>query len=148
MKKICTKCKQEKPLTEFGKRLNVKGTNIGTSYCKVCNSKNATKWSYNNLERFKKHQEKWKSKPTTRVKRNEYQHKRMQLYKDGKFYVYLLPEEYYCGQTDNPYFRKQYHKHAAKRHVDDFEVVMSFDTREDALKLEACFHKLGWLGGK
>ena len=65
--------------------------------------------------------------------------------KAGKYYVYLLPEEHYCGQTKNLTWRKSHHK-CNNRHIQDIDVVMSFDTRKEAKLMEAHFHALGWYG--
>ena len=49
--KICSKCKIEKPISEFNKNSNTKD-NL-TSYCKICNNQNNSKWIKNNRERRK-----------------------------------------------------------------------------------------------
>jgi len=177
MKKICTKCKQEKPLTEFRKRLNTKGVNVGTSYCKPCAKISGEEWAKKNPEKvklsikkakakkseyYKKQNKDWAIANRERVRRREKQRyydnidryraqarkdsrKRYYGGKDGLYHVYLLPEEHYCGQTDNPRWRKYQHASNGKI-TDGFEIVMSFKTRKDAVKLEGCFHDLGWLG--
>lgn len=51
MKKICSKCKEEKELTEFIKCL--RGTFRVHSYCKSCFSKYQKEWRQNNPEKAK-----------------------------------------------------------------------------------------------
>ena len=49
--KKCSKCKIEKPISEFNK--NSKTKDKLTSYCKICNNQNNSKWFKNNRERRK-----------------------------------------------------------------------------------------------
>ena len=132
MKKVCTKCKEEKDTSLFGKDSSRKD-NL-KFWCKACCRTAGKKWHYNNHTYVKKYE---------RIRANKAYHQM----KDGLYHVYILPEEHYCGQTDNPNWRKNQHTSNGKI-TNGFEVIMSFKTRQQALDLESSFHKMGWLGAK
>ena len=113
--KECKKCKQVKELWEF--TLNKLSPFGRGSYCKKCSQKYSRK----------------------------YQTKRLADAKDGRYYVYLLTEDGYCGQTEQPVIRKAAHKTNGKN-AEKMKLVASFNTREEALKLEAQYHSMGWQG--
>ncbi len=143
MIKICTYCKEEKELSLFGKRIRKDGSNGGTSRCKKCIGKITSEYSKKNPENRKKYQRRFYFKNKGKI--NSYTKNYYKNKKDGMYYVYVLPEEHYCGQTDCLYFRKANHK-SDGRYVEDMETVMRFKTRKDAKQLEKAFHKLGWYG--
>ena len=146
MRKVCSKCKQEKLLTEFNKRLNYKGINVGSSYCKVCVVEGRREWAvrtgYDNSKACKE----YRRVNSKQIKEYERKYRLERQSKTNfKYCVYLLPEEHYCGKSIDPVNRKVAHKSNGKI-TDGFEIVMWFEKEKDALKLERCFHKLGWLG--
>ena len=159
--KRCNKCKEEKPLELFNKRLLKDGTNAGTTYCKKCVQKTTAIWQkanpkkvrefvkksqLKNIERVRAYDRKWKKENYSKIK-PKHEAYLAKKFNKGTWDVYLLPEEHYCGQSDQLGIRLRQHKRN-NRIIDDWVSVMQFDNRRDALKLESCFHKLGWLGGK
>ena len=66
--KRCNRCKQEKPLELYNKRLNVKGINVGTSNCKECVHEVSRAWKKAHPERTKEHHTKSKLKNIERVR--------------------------------------------------------------------------------
>ena len=136
--KQCSKCKVVKPYSEFYKS---KDTKLGlSSKCKKCYKVALSiNWLKNEKSKYLKDRKNNPEKYKARAK------KYYESTKDGKYHVYLLPEEHYCGQTDSPTYRKLSHK-SNGRYVEDMEVVMSFDTRKEALTYESMFHSLGWYG--
>lgn len=58
--KICSKCKQDRPLSDFNKDKCKKDKYSST--CKKCNNKRAREWRKNNLERDNKNARKWNQK--------------------------------------------------------------------------------------
>ena len=145
MKKVCSKCKEEKPLELFYKRLLKDGTDVRSSRCKECNAANNRALYKANPIPIRERCQKYNRRRFKYF--NSMSLQRYQNAKDGKYHVYLIPEEHYCGQTENPEYRFNSHRHLGKI-LSGSEIVMSFDNRRDALRLERCFHKLGWLGGK
>jgi len=170
-KKICTGCKAKKNLEEFTK---TKQNNSGrTAKCKGCNAvtmkeyadKNRQSIRDTNLKSYYKHHEKrkeeekqcylsnieerLKSRKQYYVKNNKKVKKQVMEYynsfKDGKYHVYTLPEEHYCGQTVTPVVRERQHRQHG-RVTYGMEIVSSFKTKKEALQLEKAFHKLGWYG--
>jgi len=170
-KKICTHCKVEKDLELFSKSKVVKSGR--TAKCKECMAEIMRKYAANNretirannLKSYRKHkvkrkqgekksyldnrEKRLKSRKEYYIKNKEEIITRVNKYyhslKDGLFYVYLLPEEHYCGQTDSIVLRERGHRQHGKL-TDNMDVVMSFNTREEAKQLEKAFHKLGWYG--
>tara|TARA_R110000782_G_C14534762_1_gene382928 strand:- start:63 stop:443 length:381 start_codon:yes stop_codon:yes gene_type:complete len=65
--------------------------------------------------------------------------------KDGLYTVYYLKEEHYAGMTTILQYRLKSHKHNGK-HIEDVEVVGKYETKEEALMVEAKLHSMGYLG--
>tara|TARA_R110000803_G_C11773327_1_gene295579 strand:+ start:66 stop:533 length:468 start_codon:yes stop_codon:yes gene_type:complete len=143
MTKTCTYCKEEKDLNLFGKTIRKDGSNRGTSRCKKCINYIVSIYSKKNIEKRIINQRRFYSK--NKDKSIAYTKNYYRAKKDGMYYVYLLIEEHYCGQTDSLYYRKASHK-SEGRYVEDMEAVISFKTRREAKQLEKAFHKLGWYG--
>jgi hypothetical protein len=57
--KICTKCKEAKPLSDFGKYRNDK--NVLRSQCRACQSAAAREWFHNNRARAAARLKKWRA---------------------------------------------------------------------------------------
>ena len=66
--------------------------------------------------------------------------------KDGLYTVYYLKEEHYAGMTSNLTYRLSYHKSVHNRHIEDVEVIGKYKTKEEALRVEAALHSMGYLG--
>ena len=66
--KICTKCKENKDLSEFGKR---SGQKYLKSHCKHCCSGFAKKWNINNVEKCQKIKKQWDKLNPERLKNNK-----------------------------------------------------------------------------
>lgn len=62
--KVCTKCKIEKPLSDFYERFDFNGENVGTSRCKACVKERTKSW------RKAEGKEKWKEYDKRRVLSN------------------------------------------------------------------------------
>jgi hypothetical protein len=134
--KTCTKCKLEKAIIEFCKNKNSKD---GRHYtCKECTNNYRKKWYVKNREALIAY---GKKDPKRKLNAKRFRASK----EDGRYHVYLLPEDHYCGQTKNIYFRMLHHKHVGN-HTLDVDVVMSFDTEKQARCYEAMFHDLGWYG--
>jgi hypothetical protein len=70
------------------------------------------------------------------------------LKKDGKHYVYYLPEINYVGVTDNIYQRMHVHKCANNITSEDkYQIIGKFDNRETAERFERYKHSLGYIDG-
>lgn len=69
-KRVCSKCGEEKSLTEFHKRADGKSGGRRTD-CAVCNTKQSLEWTENNLEQKLENNKQWKHKNPDRV-RNSY----------------------------------------------------------------------------
>jgi len=143
--KQCTKCKEVKELSCFYKSKREKDGH--QYYCKECRKSWGKKYKEENLELVRKQESianrkayiKHKSKRTV-YNKNYFKNK-----KDGLYHVYLLWEEFYCGQTESPTIRLYGHKNIGK-YTKDYDKVMSFKTRKEAKLMEAHFHALGWYG--
>ena len=59
--------------------------------------------------------------------------------------VYLLENENYVGTTENLEYRMRFHKHNG-RDVSEVRILGEFDSRSDALEVEALIHDLGYKG--
>lgn len=130
--KVCSKCKIEKDLSEFRKDKTRKD---GMSFwCKVCMKKTIYDWHHKNIDHVKEYDKK-------RAKKAYYN------LKDGKFYVYLIPNngENYVGCTDNPTWRKNQHTSNGKN-TKEFTILGTFNTREEALSVEKQYHDKGYAG--
>lgn len=53
--KVCTKCKKEKSVKEFGLRW-VKESTLLKAYCKDCSVRVASNWNKKNREKYNKYQ--------------------------------------------------------------------------------------------
>ena len=159
MTKQCTKCGETKDLSCFNKRLLKNGTNVGTSHCKKCVYETAQAWKkahpertkeqhkrskLKNIERYRAYDREYKRKNRDKIRPREERYIK-QRYEDGKYHVYILPEEHYCGQSKQPELRWIRHSYA-NRVTKGAEIVMSFKTRKEAKTYEAMFHALGWYG--
>ena len=65
---------------------------------------------------------------------------------DGYYTVYYLKEEHYVGMTTRLYYRLAEHKRARNRYVEDVEVIGKYKTIEEATRVEAALHAMGYLG--
>jgi len=80
VRKICSKCKLEKDITDFYKRLDRK---CGTkSQCKVCDNSNSIKWKENNSERKKVYDKKYKENNPDKIKKTQQISSRKYYYKN------------------------------------------------------------------
>jgi hypothetical protein len=69
--KTCTKCKQEKSLSEF---YNSKAGKDGKrADCKLCHNKLRDKWFKNNIEKNKKREKAYRSRDDVKARRNQQQ---------------------------------------------------------------------------
>lgn len=59
--------------------------------------------------------------------------------------VYLLPNEYYVGTTENIKSRLKTHRYKGKN-VDGWVILAEFSNRKDALDLEKQYHDNGYNG--
>ena len=66
--------------------------------------------------------------------------------KDGYYTVYYLKEEHYAGMTSGLNQRLILHKSRNNRHIEDVEIIGKYETKEEALKVEAALHAMGYLG--
>lgn len=58
--KVCSKCKAEKPLSEFHKRITKTGKNIGQPMCKACKKMLSKERYEHNTEKVKQINKKWR----------------------------------------------------------------------------------------
>jgi hypothetical protein len=124
MKTCKGECGKTKPLSEFSK---AKAHKDGLqNWCKSCMKKKGKQWRENNPEYDKQY---------------------IQSHKDGRYYVYLLPEVNYVGVTERPYYRMTRHKFDNNISTSSsYEILHSFDNRDHALVVEDYYHELGWNG--
>ena len=66
--------------------------------------------------------------------------------KDGYYTVYYLKEEHYVGMTNSLSRRLRYHKSVHNRHIEDVEIIGKYETKEEATRVEAALHSMGYLG--
>ena len=64
--------------------------------------------------------------------------------------VYCIPSTDipYCGVTNQPYFRMQHHRNTYNRDTSEWFILQVCNTREEALKIESEYHKIGYSGAK
>jgi superfamily II helicase len=74
IKKVCTKCKVEKFLSEFSKHSSAKYKR--NSVCVKCDSKRVVEWQRNNKDRFRANQKKFANKESTKRYRKDWQLKK------------------------------------------------------------------------
>ena len=66
--------------------------------------------------------------------------------KDGYYTVYYLKEEHYVGMTTILQQRLSKHKTFHNRHIEDVEIIGKYETKEEATRVEAALHAMGYLG--
>jgi len=71
---------------------------------------------------------------------------RENILKDGYYTVYYLKEEHYVGMTSSVHTRLQNHKNNHNRHIEDVEIIGKYETKREALRVEAALHSMGYLG--
>ena len=122
--KTCKDCKKEKDISEYPK------SNNGTTYrgnCKKCHNINGLKYYQNHKEKVKEQYEE---------------------HKLDHYIVYYLPEENYCGVTNNPTNRIKRHKTQGNNPT-GWRVLATTETLEEALTIEKKYHtELGMNGAK
>ena len=125
--KICSKCNADKNLNEFYQS----GKSIRTE-CKACFKAKRLKNGYyqNDKKRF------------LIASKNQQQSTTLSYY-----IVYGLPNEMYCGITNNIYKRMNSHRSNSKDTTGDF-IISIHSTKSEALKAEKEQHQKGWLGSK
>ena len=65
-----------------------------------------------------------------------------------EYIVYALPHEKYCGMTKNAERRMYLHSNDYGTNTDDWYILRTCYTREEALLWEARYHATGWKGSK
>ena len=65
---------------------------------------------------------------------------------DGHYTVYYLKEEHYVGMTSGLKHRLSYHKGYYNRYIEVVEIVGKYETKREALDVEAKLHSMGYLG--
>ena len=130
----CTKCK-----------ITSENFTAGKTRCRDCNNADSNK-------RRKDPKQKQKEKEiNARYYRKNMQHVKTntKAYKESKklgyYVVYHLPNEHYCGVTQNTYHRMLDHKHRGND-TTDWVVIHKCETKAGALAIEAQYHAKGWLG--
>ena len=83
---------------------------------------------------------------TNKEKMNATSKARREANKDALYTVYYLKEEHYVGVTNSLKSRLAYHKSYYNRHIEDVEVIGKYKTKEEALRVEAALHSMGYLG--
>ena len=66
--------------------------------------------------------------------------------KDGLFTVYLIVNENYVGQTKCLYQRLKTHKNTNGRDVSNVQILGKYETKREALDVEASYHSIGFNG--
>jgi hypothetical protein len=103
--KVCSKCKEEKKVCEFG---NLKKSKDGLlNYCKQCNNKRSKKYRKDYYEKTLEQQRKWRSKNPEWVKSVNSKN-----YLKNKEYYKTRVKEWY---KNNPQKRKQYRENYKPR---------------------------------
>ena len=117
MIKVCTKCSKKKEISFFYKsKTKKKDGTYYNGYRKEC-------------------------KPCT-LNRNEQERSK---WNDGKYHVYILPEENYCGYTNNVRRRMNQHSNNGKNTY-NYLVVFSSECPIKAHLEETKLHLLGYKG--
>lgn len=107
--KKCTKCKVDKPLTEFSKHKHTKdGLNC---HCKVCIKIAAKQWSKNNKDKAYTWSKNWRDNNPQKQKAST---KRWLKCKSGVYAIYENGECLYVGESSSLYGRISHHKTAIK----------------------------------
>ncbi len=125
--KQCRKCSIE---LIVGDNIKIKAYNNSDYECKSCAN---TRWQKYRKGKgksiVKKSSTKWYTKDN-----------------DGSFYVYLLPDYNYVGQTQNVPMRMLTHKNKKGYNTNNFQILHKCSTRLEALNVEAKYHDLGYNG--
>jgi hypothetical protein len=66
--------------------------------------------------------------------------------KDGRHHVYILPDHHYAGTADCIQVRMYDHKYKHGRNTHNYEIVGSYENRQDALNHEKRLHDEGYNG--
>jgi arginyl-tRNA--protein-N-Asp/Glu arginylyltransferase len=133
--KICTRCKEAKPITDFSTNGKSKsGKILYRSQCKVCRCEIANRHYSNNKEYHKE-----------KNRKNYLKNIKDKWYGNKTYYVYYLPQHHYIGMTKNLKARLSLHYNSNKI-VDDFEIVGEYDTAIEAHLVETQLHYMGYEG--
>ena len=81
------------------------------------------------------------NKDSLKIRQKEYR----QSLTDDSYTLYYLREEHYIGITTQPNMRMRNHKKNGK-HILDYEVVSTFETKREALEAEKYMHSIGYCG--
>ena len=109
-------------------------------YMKKYYQANKEKWAAYHREYDKIHYQANKEKLIAQMKVNQ------DSKKDGYYTVYYLKEEHYAGMTSGLNQRLILHKSRNNRHIEDVEIIGKYETKEEALKVEAALHSMRYLG--
>ena len=165
--KTCKTCKVTKDLSEF-----YKCRNSYHSKCKECckefqsnyyqnNKEKHKEYKQNNKEKIDENNRKWyqsnkeklaeygkKYYENNREKVLEQTKKYYESFKLDHYIVYYLPEENYCGVTQNPTSRMLRHKSRGNNPT-GWRVLATTKTKQEALIIESKYHtELGMHGAK
>ena len=100
---------------------------------------------FKNKEEKNEYDRKWREKNKEHIA--AYDKDRWEAKKDGYYTVYYLKEEHYVGMTTSLPNRLSEHKSKYNRHIEDVEVIGKYETKAEALRVEAALHSMGYLGG-
>ena len=125
--KKCNKCLEVKELSDFSKDKSRKDG--FQNKCKACDKQRMKEYYQENPEAFSERMKEWR-----------------QSLKDGYHHVYILPIEHYAGTTDCIPHRMANHKNTHGRNTDNYEIVGSYEKREDARNHESRLHDQGYNG--
>ena len=125
--KVCTKCKIEKELSEFGKRKDSKDGLL--SRCKPCFKEYYQENKGKIKEKFKKYyqENKEKSKKYYQEKREYYKEKSKEYYKENKGKIKEKSKKYY--QENKEYFKEYDKKYQRERRKTDSLFKMKHNLR-------------------
>jgi len=142
--KRCSRCKEIKPIDDFG---NLKRSKDGKGpTCKSCANKASQKWKEANPDRVKDYNEKWnKANPDHNKEKSE-------SYKLPYYIIYCLsnyreeyPGKHYAGLTHKPYKRWAQHKFDGND-TSNWYILECARTLEEAEIIEEKYHNLGYHG--
>jgi hypothetical protein len=166
--KKCSRCLEVKELTEFNKRsISKDGLQ---SKCKACskiyrleNAEHLQQYKKLYREAYPEYQKEYYKANYDRLKeyRKQYYHNNVEAIseqrkpyhkqyreslKDGHHHVYILPDHHYAGTTERIVQRMHEHKSRHGRNTDNYEIVGSYEKREDARAHESRLHDEGYNG--
>jgi hypothetical protein len=151
--KKCNKCLEVKELSEFVKR---SASPDGLAYnCKACNKQRMKQYYEDNLEKISERMKQYYQENVEsiseyqkqwREENPEYKRQWKESLKDGYHHVYILPNHHYAGTTDCITNRMRQHKNDYGRNTDNYEIVGSYEKREDARAHESRLHDEGYNG--